>query len=198
MTTATDTTVTTQVYRVYIKATPQAIWDAITKPEWTERYGYGGRAEYDLRPGGAYRGPRRARRCRRAGVARRRRRRRGDRGRPAAQARPDLADASWTRTMAAEGFTRLTYEIEEGEGGVTKLTVTHELEGAPTLHDGRRRAGGHGRRRRLELGAQRPEDAARDRQAARGLSRDGGGPAQAGSPPLASDAFVAASLAGVR
>ena len=42
---------TTQVYRVYIKATPQAIWDAITKPEWTERYGYGGRVEYDLRAG---------------------------------------------------------------------------------------------------------------------------------------------------
>src|SRR4051794_21081834 len=46
---------TVQVYRVYIKATPQAIWDAITKPEWTERYGYGGRAEFDLRPGGAVR-----------------------------------------------------------------------------------------------------------------------------------------------
>jgi uncharacterized protein YndB with AHSA1/START domain len=42
---------------VYIRATPEAIWDAITKPEWTGRYGYGGRAEYDLRPGGAYRGP---------------------------------------------------------------------------------------------------------------------------------------------
>ena len=55
MTTATETSVTTQVYRVYIKATPEAIWDAITKPEWTERYGYGGRVEYDLRPGGAYR-----------------------------------------------------------------------------------------------------------------------------------------------
>ena len=55
MTTMTETK-TTQVYRVYIKATPQAIWDAITKPEWTERYGYGGRGEYDLRPVGAYRG----------------------------------------------------------------------------------------------------------------------------------------------
>ena len=54
MTTTTETSVTTQVYRVYIKATPEAIWDAITKPEWTERYGYGGRVEYDLRPGGAY------------------------------------------------------------------------------------------------------------------------------------------------
>ena len=33
--------------------------------------------------------------------------------------------------MAAEGFTRVTWETEEGEAGVTKLTVTHELEGAP-------------------------------------------------------------------
>ena len=47
MTTATNVA-TTQVYRVWIKATPQAIWDAITKPEWTERYGYGGIAEFDL------------------------------------------------------------------------------------------------------------------------------------------------------
>ena len=53
MTTKTD--LATQVYRVYIKASPEAIWDAITKPEWSERYGYGGRVEYDLRPGGAYR-----------------------------------------------------------------------------------------------------------------------------------------------
>ena len=34
---------------------------------------------------------------------------------------------------AAEGFTRLTYEIVEGKGGVTKLTVVHEVEGAPKL-----------------------------------------------------------------
>ena len=33
-------TKTTQVYQVFIKATPEAIWDAITKPEWTQRYGY--------------------------------------------------------------------------------------------------------------------------------------------------------------
>ena len=36
--------------------------------------------------------------------------------------------------MAAEGFTRLTYEIEPARGGVTKLTVTHDLTGAPTLN----------------------------------------------------------------
>ena len=49
------TTVTTQVFRVHIKATPERIWDAITTPEWTARYGYRGPSEYDLRPGGAFR-----------------------------------------------------------------------------------------------------------------------------------------------
>jgi len=34
---------------------------------------------------------------------------------------------------AAEGSTRLTYEIQAMPGGVTKLTVSHDLEGAPTL-----------------------------------------------------------------
>ena len=36
-------------------------------------------------------------------------------------------------TMKAEGFTRLTYEIESIDGGVTKLTIVHELENAPML-----------------------------------------------------------------
>jgi uncharacterized protein YndB with AHSA1/START domain len=131
MTTAAATTVTTQVYRVYIKATPEAIWDAITKPEWTERYGYGGRAEYDLRPGGAYRG------TTNEGMR--------------AMGAPDVAVdgevievdpprklvQTWRMVMdeemAKEGFTRLTYEIEAGKGGVTRLTVTHDLQGAPRL-----------------------------------------------------------------
>jgi len=47
---------TTQIYRVWIKATPEAVWDAITSPEWTDRYGYGGLVEYgDLTPGTKYR-----------------------------------------------------------------------------------------------------------------------------------------------
>ena len=54
---ATETATTTQVYRVWIKATPEAIWDAITKPEWTDRYGYGGIPEFDLRPGAPLRRP---------------------------------------------------------------------------------------------------------------------------------------------
>ena len=30
---------TTQVHRVYIRATPERIWQAITDPEWNGRYG---------------------------------------------------------------------------------------------------------------------------------------------------------------
>src|SRR4029453_7459331 len=56
MTTKTEAAVTTQVFQVFIKATPQAIWDAITSPEWTQKYGYKAPSEYELRPGGKYRG----------------------------------------------------------------------------------------------------------------------------------------------
>jgi uncharacterized protein YndB with AHSA1/START domain/DNA-binding transcriptional ArsR family regulator len=131
MTTRTETTATTQVYRVYIKATPAAIWDAITKPEWTEKYGYGGRAEYDLRPGGAYRGL--------TSEAMR------SMGAPDVAVDGEVVEAdpprklvqTWRMVMdpemATEGFTRLTWEIEEGKSGVTKLTVIHDLEGAPKL-----------------------------------------------------------------
>jgi len=33
--------------------------------------------------------------------------------------------------MEPEGFTRLTWEIKEIQAGVTRLTVVHDLEGAP-------------------------------------------------------------------
>ncbi len=55
METTTEPT-TTQVYRVYIRATPEAIWTAITDPDWSARYGYGSSSDYDLRPGEPFRG----------------------------------------------------------------------------------------------------------------------------------------------
>ena len=39
---STATAQTTQVYSLYIRATPEAIWDAITKPEFTAKYFHGG------------------------------------------------------------------------------------------------------------------------------------------------------------
>lgn len=37
----------------------------------------------------------------------------------------------WDPELVAEGFSHVTWEIEEDDGGVTRLTVTHELDGAP-------------------------------------------------------------------
>jgi uncharacterized protein YndB with AHSA1/START domain len=132
MTTMTEPNVTTQqVYRVWIKSTPEAIWDAITKPEWSEKYGYGGRVDYDLRPGGGYK----------AFASEEMK----EHGAPDVAVDGEVVEADPPRklvqtfrmlmdpTLVAEGFTRLTYEIQAGEGGVTKLTVTHDLAGAPQL-----------------------------------------------------------------
>jgi uncharacterized protein YndB with AHSA1/START domain len=136
--TTTETAQATQVHRVYIKATPERIWQAITDPEWNGRYGYGAPAQYELRPGGAY----------------------------LAHASEEMKQASaamgweipevvvdgevlevdpprrlvqtWRMAMdptaAAEGFSRLSWEIEgPGEDGVCRLTVTHELSGMPAV-----------------------------------------------------------------
>jgi uncharacterized protein YndB with AHSA1/START domain len=125
--TVTDTT--TQVYRIFIRATPQAIWDAITKPEWTERFGYGLRDDFDLRPGGAYRG------LANAGMK--------AMGFPDVVVDGEVIEAdpprklviTWRMAMDprmyAEGFTRLTYEIVGGPGGVSRLSVSDEREKSP-------------------------------------------------------------------
>jgi uncharacterized protein YndB with AHSA1/START domain len=127
----TENTTTTQIHRVYIRATPEAVWEAITTPEWSARYGYGGRVEYELRPGGAYR----AHASEEFLAA----------GAPEVVVDGEVIEAdpprrlvqTWRMLMdddlRAEGFTRLTYELEPAEGGVTRLTLTHDLEGAQRL-----------------------------------------------------------------
>ena len=131
MSTTTDTRVTTQVYRVYIRATPEAIWEAITSPEWTTRYGYRGPVEYELRPGGKYRA-----------LATEEMRAMGA---PETVIDGEVVEADPPRRLvqtwralfvpetAAEGYTRVTWDIEEDDFGITRVTVTHELEGAPNM-----------------------------------------------------------------
>ena len=55
MSTMTEQT-TTQVYTVYIRAAPEQVWDAITKPEFTQKYFHGSVIESDYAPGSPYRG----------------------------------------------------------------------------------------------------------------------------------------------
>jgi uncharacterized protein YndB with AHSA1/START domain len=120
---------TTQVYRVYIKATPQAIWDAITKPEWTEKYGYSGLVDFDLRPGGRHRThPTEV--LKGYGVT-------GDMvdGEVLEADPPRRLVLTWKLVMAPEfadePYTKLTYDIEETRTAGTRLTVTHDVTGAP-------------------------------------------------------------------
>ncbi len=122
---------TTQIHEIYIKATPQAIWDAITKSEWTERYGYRGRVSYDLKKGGAFKAHATAQM-----VAM---------GMPDVIIDGEVIEADPPRKLVqtyrflfnddtrAEGFTRVTYEIEQVSKGFCRLSVTHELDGAPGM-----------------------------------------------------------------
>jgi uncharacterized protein YndB with AHSA1/START domain len=132
MTTPTETR-TEQVYRVYIKAAPAAIWTAITDPDWTDRYGYGGRFEVegDLRAGAPFKHltseAMRAMDAPDVAID----------GEVVEADEPHRLVLTWRMVMddglAAEGFTRLTYEIEPLADGVSKLTVIHDLTGAPGL-----------------------------------------------------------------
>jgi len=119
MTTMTEIQ-TTQVYQVFIQATPEQIWEAITNPDFTEKYFYGARIELkDSRrishgPGGVLWGdeavveidpPRRL---------------------------VHKWRSQYDAELAAEEPSRVTWEIEPQEDGLCLLTVVHDqLEGAP-------------------------------------------------------------------
>ena len=55
MESSTKAGVTTRVHEIYIKAPQEQIWEAITSPEWTAKYGYGAAIDVELKPGGKYR-----------------------------------------------------------------------------------------------------------------------------------------------
>ena len=128
---------TTQVYRVYIRTTPEAVWDAITKPEWTARYGYTGYVDYDLRPGGHYK-------VRATEQFRAEAHAQGN-SLPEVIIEGEVLEADPPRKLvttfrmlmdartAAEPVTRITHEIKETGNGVCSLTLVHELEGASIL-----------------------------------------------------------------
>jgi uncharacterized protein YndB with AHSA1/START domain len=130
-----ERTTTTQVYQVYIKTSPQKLWDAITKPEWTRRFGYGAPVEFDLRPGGGYRS-----------MASEAMKEAGEQmgfvtpdviidGEVIESDPPNKLVQTWRMLMdpgtAAEPFTTITYEIKDSGDGVCRLTLVHELAGAP-------------------------------------------------------------------
>jgi uncharacterized protein YndB with AHSA1/START domain len=118
MTTLTEQA--TQVYQVFIRATPEAIWEAITQPEFTARYFHGARItitpeHYDsLSPDGDVWGDEDVLEF--------------DPPRRLVHGWRSL----YNPELAVEEPSRVTWEIEPQEGGFCLLTVTHDqLEGAP-------------------------------------------------------------------
>ncbi len=108
----------TQVYRLYIRATPEGVWDAITNPALIGRYFHGARVETAAEPGGRIR-----------------------------SFSPDGTQAWGDNTilefdpprrlihtwrslydpeLAAEPESRVSWEVEGLPGGFTSLTVTHD------------------------------------------------------------------------
>jgi uncharacterized protein YndB with AHSA1/START domain len=115
---------TTQVYQVFIRAMPEQIWEAITTPDFTVRYFHGARitvADGKYRsfgPDGSVWGDDTVLES--------------DPPRRLVHGWRSLYDPE----LAAEPTSRVTWEIETGEQGVCKLTVTHDqLEGAPKTAD---------------------------------------------------------------
>jgi uncharacterized protein YndB with AHSA1/START domain len=117
----TITQQTTQVYQVFIKASAEEIWEAITNPEFTTKYFYGARIEVTpewrrtFAPDGSeswgegsvseFDPPRRL---------------------------VHEWRSAYNEELAAEEPSRVTWEIEPQDGGLCLLTVTHDqLEGAP-------------------------------------------------------------------
>ena len=117
---STITAQTTQVYQVFIKASPEEIWEAITTPEFTHKYFFGSHVTVtperftgldgegnDLVLGGVseYEPPHRL-----------------------VHEWRSLYDPE----MAGEPHSRVTWEIEPKENGVSLLTAVHDrLEDSP-------------------------------------------------------------------
>jgi uncharacterized protein YndB with AHSA1/START domain len=106
-----------KVFEIYIKTTPERLWEAITDPELRAQYSFGVRVESDWKAGSGYRAvhpmapepiydgenlevdpPRRL---------------------------VQSFDALWSDDVKSEGTSRVTWEIEP-VGDSCKLTVTHD------------------------------------------------------------------------
>lgn len=128
---STKAGVVTRIHEIYIKASQLQIWEAITSAEWTAKYGYGVATEVELRRGGAFRN------------------RANDQmksyGLPDTVIDGEVLEVDPPRKLVhsyrwlfsdenrAEGFTRVTWEVEPTEAGFCRLTVTHEMDNAPIM-----------------------------------------------------------------
>lgn len=113
-----------QFFRVYIQAPAARVFEAITSPEFSVKYGYGGEVHLDLTPGGDYRNDTTAA-MKEMGM--------GDvavTGRILDVDPPNRLVQTWIAAWHGEETT-LTWDLMEYAGGLTRLTLTHDCTGAP-------------------------------------------------------------------
>src|SRR4051794_40893863 len=105
-----------KVFEIYIKTTPERLWEAITDNEMRRKYNFGVGVESDWTPGSSYQGvhPR-------GGVIAEGENLDVDPPRRLVQS----FNACWSDDVKAEGTSRVTWEIEP-VGDSCRLTVTHD------------------------------------------------------------------------
>jgi uncharacterized protein YndB with AHSA1/START domain len=106
-----------KVFEIYIKTTPERLWEAITDPELRSQYTFGMRVESDWTPGSRFQGTHPMA----PGPL--------TEGQNLAVEPPrrlvQSFNALWSDDVKAEGTSRVTWEIEQ-IGDSCRLTVTHD------------------------------------------------------------------------
>jgi uncharacterized protein YndB with AHSA1/START domain len=106
----------TFVYVTYIRTTPERLWEALTGPEFNQRYWFGFRQESDWTRGASWQLVRPDGRI-------------ADAGEVIEADPPRRLVLKWRNEfrpeLKAEGYGRCTFTIER-EGAVVRLTVVHE------------------------------------------------------------------------
>ncbi len=106
-----------KVFEIYIKTTPERLWEAITDPELRQRYNFGVGVSSDWTPGSSYESVHPA-----AGITIAA----GENLEVDAPKRlVQSFTALWSDDVKSEGTSRVTWEIEQVEDSC-RLTVTHD------------------------------------------------------------------------
>ena len=106
------------VYVTYIRTTPEKLWEALLSPEFTRTYWFGVTHESEWKKGSSWK------MVFADGTV-------GDAGEVLEIEKPKRLVLRWRNEfkpeLRAEGYSRCAFDIE-GNGNVTKLTVTHEID----------------------------------------------------------------------
>jgi uncharacterized protein YndB with AHSA1/START domain len=106
-----------KVFEIYIKTTPERLWEAITDPEMRRQYNFGVRVQSDWTPGSRYEGVHPAA----PGALMEGENLEVDPPRRLVQS----FTALWSEDAKGEGISRITWEIEPVEDSC-RLLVTHD------------------------------------------------------------------------